>query len=104
MTVLHNTLSGSDLHVAGYVASSDPGAVGSGKVWVDTSFGTGYWQLKIRNAPNDNWEITSTVSTSIISIGDPAADGSWRILVSGVDLVVQRKESGSWVEKGAFLA
>lgn len=37
-----------------------------------------------------------------LNIGDPAADGSWRIIVSGNDLSVQRRESGSWVEKGSF--
>lgn len=37
-----------------------------------------------------------------LNIGDPLTDGSWRIVVSGNDLSVQRRESGSWVEKGSF--
>ncbi len=32
-------------------------------------------------------------------LGDPNADGSWRITVSGTDLLVQRRESGSWTTK-----
>jgi len=39
-----------------------------------------------------------------IPIGDPTVDGSWRIIVSGTSLQFQRRESGSWVEKGGYLA
>jgi hypothetical protein len=34
----------------------------------------------------------------------PLADGNWRIVVDGNDLSFQRRESGAWVEKGAFTA
>lgn len=36
-------------------------------------------------------------------IGDSATDGSWRFTISGSNLSVQRRESGSWVEKGSFM-
>lgn len=36
--------------------------------------------------------------------GDENTDGSWRITVSGTNLLVERRESGVWVEKSAFLA
>lgn len=37
-------------------------------------------------------------------IGPDATEGSWRIVRSGDDLVVEKYESGSWNEKGAFEA
>lgn len=35
--------------------------------------------------------------------GDPNTDGSWRIYISGTNLVIERRESSSWVEKGSYL-
>lgn len=32
-------------------------------------------------------------------IGDKTTDGSWRFVTSGADLVIQKRESGSWVTK-----
>jgi hypothetical protein len=55
----HKDLSGDELHVPGYIQSSDPGAVGSGKMWIDTSAGTGLWVIKIRNNSNTAWESIS---------------------------------------------
>lgn len=55
-TVLHSAQTGTDLHVPGYLGSSDPGAVGAGKYWIDTTGGTGVWALKVRNAANTGWE------------------------------------------------
>lgn len=37
-----------------------------------------------------------------LNIGDPASEGSWRIVRSGTTLSVQRFESSAWVEKGQF--
>lgn len=37
-----------------------------------------------------------------LNIGDPATNGSWRIVKSGSNLSVQRLESGAWVETFAF--
>jgi len=34
--------------------------------------------------------------------GDPDTNGSWRIRHDGTELKFERRESGSWVEKGAF--
>jgi hypothetical protein len=31
-------------------------------------------------------------------------DGTWRIRVNGADIVFERRESSTWVEKGAFTA
>jgi len=54
--IQHNSLETTNLHVPGYVQSSDPGAVGAGKMWIDTSGGTGNWVNKIRNATDTGWE------------------------------------------------
>ena len=60
--VAHDALTGSDLHMPGYVQSSDPGAVGAGKLWVDMSAGPGKWAVKFRNAANTAWELIATNS------------------------------------------
>lgn len=35
--------------------------------------------------------------------GDESTDGSWRMIVVDNDLEAQRRESGVWVSKGAFV-
>lgn len=52
----HRNLEDEELHKPGYIQSTDPGAVGFGKVWIDTSGGSGAWVFKIRNADDDGWE------------------------------------------------
>lgn len=39
-----------------------------------------------------------------IYLGDAATNGSWRIIRSGDDLHFDRREAGSWVNKGSFTA
>lgn len=39
-----------------------------------------------------------------IYFGDPNTDGTWRFYSNGTDLLVERRESSSWIEKSAFLA
>lgn len=56
---LHADLPDSDIHVPGYVQNADPGAIGAGKVWVDTSGGTGNWVVKVRNVADSGWESVS---------------------------------------------
>ena len=57
MVVLHSTIVDGKLHVIGFIQDSDPGAVGAGMAWVDTSGGTGLWNLYIRNETDDGWEL-----------------------------------------------
>lgn len=59
----HRNLTNADLHVPGYIQATDPGAVGAGRVWVDTSGGTGNWEFKLRNATDTGWE---SVSPSLV--------------------------------------
>jgi len=35
-------------------------------------------------------------------LGDPTVDGSWQIVRTGDTLDFQRRESGTWVSKGAM--
>lgn len=42
--------------------------------------------------------------TSYFYLGDATTDGSWRFYINAGDLVFEKRESGSWVEKGAFTA
>lgn len=54
--MLHRDVVDQNLHVIGYIQDADPGGIGAGKAWVDTSGGTGNWILRIRNEDNDGWE------------------------------------------------
>jgi len=45
------------------------------------------------------FDISEKLTAKIIYIGDPALDGSWKITISGSDLLHQRKISGAWVTK-----
>ena len=38
----------------------------------------------------------------VLYFGDENTDGSWRIVVSGDNLVIQKRESSVWVEKSSF--
>lgn len=59
-TIEHKNITGDDaVHPSAYVASSDPGAVGAGKHWIDTTGGTGAWVHKVRDAANTGWETIS---------------------------------------------
>lgn len=62
MSIEHSNTS--QIHKFAYVQSTDPGAVGAFKAWVDTS-GSPY-VLKVRNASNSGWE----------DIGDNVGGGS----------------------------
>jgi hypothetical protein len=42
-------------------------------------------------------------SDIVLLIGADGTEGSWRSTVSDPDLVFERYESGSWVEKGSFV-
>jgi hypothetical protein len=37
-----------------------------------------------------------------VYMGNPNTDGSWRLIPVGSNLSVQKRESGTWVEKGQF--
>jgi hypothetical protein len=43
-------------------------------------------------------------NTGAFYLGDSGTNGSWRFIQSGNDLVIQRRETGSWVTKDTILA
>ena len=40
----------------------------------------------------------------IIYLGDDSTNGSWRFVRSGDDLVIQRREAGTWTTKSTIAA
>jgi hypothetical protein len=54
------------------------------------------------SAGNENCTGSSGFSTSA-NLGDPAVNGSWRLTVSGANLLIQRRESGAWVTKSTIV-
>lgn len=55
MAVFHKDLVEGDLHVPGYVQDTDPGAVGAGILWVDTSASPPVF--RVRNSADDGWDV-----------------------------------------------
>jgi len=55
-------------------------------------------------AGNEQLQITdsATPTYTLVNFGDPTIDGSWRISVSGTDLIFERREAGSWIQKGGI--
>ncbi len=81
--MLHKNITGADaVHPACYKQSSDPGAVGAQKFWLDTTIGPPY-TLKIRNAANSGWELVGTLGADGINVG-AATDGQYLKRVAGV--------------------
>lgn len=93
--VQHSALSGTNLHVPGYVQSSDPGAVGAGILWIDTSGGTGNWVTKIRNVTNTGWEEAGAGGSGVSGysgvsgfsgVSSPGGSG-YTVAITNADLV-----------------
>lgn len=55
-------------------------------------------------ARNPQYEEVHLISTGIIYFGDSSTDGSWRIVRSGNNLVIQRLESSTWTTKSTISA
>lgn len=52
------------------------------------------------NAPTSALDVSGDIETDGgFYFGEPTADGTWRIVRSGDNLVIERRESGSWVTK-----
>ena len=76
MTNYHKDLVTGDLHIPGYLDSSDPGAVGAGVLWVDTTGGVGAWVMKYRNSADDGWEEPLIDHGNLLGL-DTGADHSY---------------------------
>jgi hypothetical protein len=60
MSINHKNITEADLHPFAVISASDPGAIGAGKGWIDTTSG---FVLKKRNSGNSGWDIISNVTT-----------------------------------------
>lgn len=81
--------------------TTDQGGLGTtvkptaGQVPVGNADGT-YTPGTVTSAP-------SVPSGEYLYFGDSGTDGSWRISVSGNNLIIERRESSAWAEKGSYL-
>lgn len=48
--------------------------------------------------------IDNHIAATAVYLGDMTTAGSWRMRISGTDIVFERLEGGSWVQKGTFTA
>ena len=76
---IHKNLTGETAtHPFAYKQSADPGAVGAGKGWIDTTSGPPY-QLKVRNSGDTAWEtvgsVTVAASETVAGIAEIATQG-----------------------------
>ena len=55
--------------------------------------------MAIKITFKEDFELTST---DAIYFGDPATDGTWRIVRSGNNFSMQRRETSAWVDKGGY--
>lgn len=71
---------------------------------MDESFRANKQALK--NIYDDLVDINDALpeNAQVVYFGPSGTDGTWRIIPSGNDLSVQRREGGVWVEKGLFTA
>lgn len=74
--VIHNSLTNDELHESFHrVSTSDPGAIGAGKYWLDTS--STPHKLKRRNAGNTAWVVVNggqSKSTLVVAASDAPQD------------------------------
>jgi hypothetical protein len=80
---IHKDLSGDEaIHEIMYVQNGDPGAVGAGKFWLDTTGGatlTAGAILKQRDAPDTGWTTRADVKTALdlkAALASPALTGT----------------------------
>lgn len=75
----------------GFMGSFDPGAIGAGRYWVDTSPGGGSFVLRQRNAANTAWttdEVQKDVSPfNANTIIEFTESGGVRVVVNGQEAV-----------------
>lgn len=63
--------------ILGYIDTIDPGKIGAGRIWIDTSGGSGAYRIKIRNAADTGWETVGIafdedISEATLLRADPA--------------------------------
>lgn len=106
--VEHSNLTGATaIHPAAYIQSSDPGAVGANKLWIDTTTTASVW--KRRNSINTAWTVVGSALTALGAIeygGTSGARTQLTIGAEGSQLVVDGgiPSWGSGIAPNLFLA
>lgn len=79
VTVEHKDITAPDIHPATFVQTSDPGAVGDDKLWIDKTTGTNFatgWLLKIRATSNTVWTTILDLLTLLAPAMTTLTDGA----------------------------
>lgn len=80
------------------------GGGGGGSGQVNTVVAGSGITVDSTSAANPIISITPVTPPTTVSVGDTTTNGSWRMIVVGNDLSIQRREAGVWNEKGIFQA
>src|SRR5215831_17846899 len=104
-TTIHSNLIQPDaIHQAAFVQTTDPGAVGANKFWVNTT-GSAPYTLRKRNAANTGWDVIgSTGAGTVTSVGlavpaDKAVSGS-PVTGSGTITITDNTQSPNLFKAG----
>ncbi len=98
-TSVHSSLTNLEWTVAGHTINTDILPAASG------AYDIGSKPLTFSDVFVEDLYADNTVETSEAGMfywGDPSTDGTWRLTRQGDNLVVQRRESSSWVTKSTF--
>lgn len=101
-TLEHKNIPDTELHPPARVAASDPGAIGAGRGWIDTS-GSPYL-LKIRNGTNTGWDTIGATGGGI-AIGDAVGSGTSGsvLFVDGSGNLAQNNTGLKWANDAQLL-
>jgi hypothetical protein len=77
---------------AGFVKNNGSGVLSGGNLLAAADLPAG---------PSGDWSVPVG---NAFYIGSISVDGSWRFVIDSGNLSVQKREGGSWVEKGSFLS
>lgn len=80
------------------VAGDKAGTI-KGQFWFNETLG----QARIHDGTVVKTFVT-TDNVNAVPLNDQGTDGSWRIIIVGVEIQFQRRESAVWVTKGAYSA
>jgi hypothetical protein len=98
----HKNLTGADLHVACYIQTSSPGAVGAGMCWYDTTT-PATPVLNLRNASNTGWNIVSGGGGGSGTVTSVAASGPGaELTVTGSPVTGSGTLQFNWGNETAF--
>lgn len=103
-----NKLTGNTTTTRKYLSMLGDGTNAAAPLWEEvpqlwTKAGTVLSPTTAGDGINITTSITATSSISTTQyFGDATSDGSWKMEIESGDLVIYKKETGSWVEKGRY--